>query len=159
MSEPYLPPSKFLRAVIREEAPIGGGELGDANLQKLIEMTRDADCANRDWATMLLAQEEIDTDEVRAALVKAAADEDENVRAEAILGLAQRDRDLALPFLRKVLSGPAASMPIFEAAALVADPSLIDDLRCFAEPSDNAFLDGYTLEALAACEAAAAKSD
>lgn len=158
MADRYVPPSEFLQAVIDEEAPIGDGSAwGEANLRQLIAMTQDEDRANRDWATMLLAQQDIDTDEVRTALVRAAGDEDENVRAEAILGLAQRDRDLALPFLREVLSGQVASMPIFEAAALVADPSLVDDLRCFAQPSDNSFLDGYALEALAACEAAAEK--
>jgi hypothetical protein len=157
-TEWYEPPSEFLRTVIDDEAPIGGSQWGEANLRRLIEMTQDDDRANRDWATMLLAQQELDTNEIRQALLRAAADEDDAVRAEAIFGLAQRDRDLALPLLRKALSRNSASMPIFEAAALVADPSLVKDLRCFAEPSDNTFLDGFVLDALAACEAAGASS-
>lgn len=155
MAHPYYPPSDFLKALIKDEAPIEDSQLGEANLRRLIEMTRDEDRANRDWATMLLAQQELDTVEVREALLRAAKDEDPAVRAEAILGLAQRDRNLALPFLREALSGPMASMPIFEAAELVADPSLIEDLRCFAEPSGDDFLDSFAVDALVACERAA----
>jgi hypothetical protein len=154
MAERYVPSSPFLKAVVDDEIPIGGSEWGEANLRRLIEMTRHEELANRDWATMLLAQQEIDTDDIREALLRAAADEDENVRAEAILGLAQRDPNVALPFLQRALCGRTVSMPILEAAALVADPSLVDDLRCFAERSEDPFLDDLALDALAACKGA-----
>ena len=104
-------------------------------------MTRDKDPANRDWATLLLAQEDIDTSQVRDALLRAAEDEHECVRAEAILGLAQRDKALALPLLQRELRGEQVAMPLFEAAALVAHPSLAEDLREFASPSGDSFLD------------------
>lgn len=103
---------------------------------------------------MLLWQQEIDTPEVREALLAAAEDEHASVRAEAIRGLAQLAPDLALPFICRELMSDHASAPLFEAAAIVADPSLVDDLRAFAEPSGNDYLDGLAREALAACEAA-----
>jgi hypothetical protein len=118
-------------------------------------LMRDEHPANRDWATLLLAQQDLDTDEVRQALLSAAEDENECVRAEAILGLAQRDRALALPLIRRELSHERVAVPLFEAAALVADPSLVDDLRDFSVPSDDAFLDELAAKALSACEAAA----
>lgn len=152
MSESYEPASDFLKMVAAEEAPLSGSFLAEENLQRLIAMTRDADLSNRDWATMLLAQEDIDTTEVRAALLNAVADEDEVVRAEALLGLARRDTALALPFALKALAAPSACVAVFEAAELIADPSLIDHLRPWTLPSGNDWLDQSARNALAACK-------
>lgn len=91
MSDLYEPASDFLKAVIAEDVPLSGSPLGEANLRLLIAMTRDDDRSNRDWATFLLSQEDADTPEIRSALRSAADDEDDYVRAEALLGLARRD--------------------------------------------------------------------
>ena len=99
MIDRYEPHSEFLKALIDDDAPLVGGEHAEANLRHLIEMTRDQDLANRDWATLLLAQQDMDTPAVRDALLGAADDENEYVRAEAILGLAQRDKAVTLPLL------------------------------------------------------------
>jgi hypothetical protein len=152
MAERYEPPSEFLKMLVEDDVPLACGEQAEHNLTRLIEMTRDEHTANRDWATMLLAQEEIDTLEVREALLVAAHDEDNVVRAEAILGLARRDRMLALPLVRDALSGEEACMALFEAAALVADPSLIEALEPWVEPSDYDYLDRLAREALEACQ-------
>lgn len=154
MTERYEPPSAFLRTLIEDDAPLVGGEYAEANLRRLIAMTRDEHPANRDWAALLLAQQEIDTPDVRDALLGAAEDENEYVRAEAILGLAQRDKALALPLLQRELCGASVALPLFEAAAIVAHPSLAVDLRAFSEPSGDDFLDSLAIEALEACEAA-----
>jgi hypothetical protein len=153
MTERYEPPSEFLKALIDDDAPLFGGEHAAANLRRLVVLTRDEHPANRDWATILLAQQEIDTPQVRDALLGAADDENQYVRAEAILGLAQRDKMLALPLLQRELSGGVVPLPLFEAAAIVAHPSLAADLRAFADPSGDDFLDGLAIEALRACEA------
>lgn len=155
MTERDEPPSDFLKMLIDDEAPLSGGEHADANLRRLIGMTRDAHPANRDWATLLLAQQDIDTPEVRQVLLRAADDENDDVRAEAILGLSRRDKALALPLLQRELSGETVRMPLFEAASIVAHPSLVEDLRAFTGPSGDAFLDTLALEALKACEGAA----
>ena len=155
MTERYEPPSEFLKALIDDEAPVIGGEHAQANLRQLIQMTKDQHPANRDWATLLLAQQDADTPQIRNALLEAADDENEYVRAEAILGLAQRDKALALPLLQRELSGETVAVPLFEAAAIVAHPSLAPDLRAFVDPSGNDFVDGLAVEALRACESSA----
>jgi len=152
MTERYEPPSDFLRAVINDEAPLVGSGFAKANLCRLIAMTRDEHPANRDWATMLLSQQEIDTPEVRDALMTAADDENDFVRAEAILGVAQRDRAAALPLLQRELAREFVALAIFEAASLVADASLVEELRRFTSLSEHAHLDGAALDALKACE-------
>lgn len=149
----YEPPSAFLKSLIDDDAPLTGAD-AESNVSRLMALMRDEHSANRDWATLLLAQQDTDTAEVREALLGAAEDENEYVRAEAILGLAQRDKALVLPLLRRELGHERVAVPLFEAAALVADPSLVDDLRDFALPSDDARLDELATEALRACEAA-----
>jgi hypothetical protein len=153
MSERYHPASDFLKAIAADEVALVGSDFALANLRRLIEMTRDEDRSNRDWATLLLSQQEIDTPDVREALLFAAHDEDMDVRAEALLGLAQRDKAIALPFAVIALSAERASMSVFEAAALIADRSLVELLRPWTEPSDDKYLDELAREALAACEA------
>ena len=153
MTERYEPASDFLMAVIAEEVPLSGSAFADANMRKLIAMTRDHDLSNRDWATMLLASENIDTLEIRAALLQAASDENDVVRAEAMAGIARRDRKLALPLVFEALSGEQVSMAVFEAAASIADPALVEVLRPWIEPSDDEWLDQLARDALAACEA------
>lgn len=152
MTDRYEPPSRFLKAVIAEEAPIAGGECANANFQRLIELTRDEDRSNRDWAIFLLALEDADTPAIRDALLQAARDPDEFVRGEAVLGLAKRDVALALPFVQDGLGANTVSIPMLEAAAICAHPSLIADRRIWVEPSDNPSVDKVAAEALAACE-------
>lgn len=152
MTERYEPTSDFLKAIIAEEVPLSGSVFADANMRQLITMTRDDDLSNRDWATMLLASDEADTPEIREALLSAAKDEDDVVRAEALVGIARRDRRIALPLVLKELAGEQASMPVFEAAELIADPALVNMLQPWTEPSDNEFLDQLARAALAACE-------
>jgi len=152
MDDWYEPTSEFLKAIVARNVPLSGGAFGDANLRRLLQMMSDEDRTNRDWATFLLAQADMNTPDVRDALVQAAGDEDDFVRAEAVYGLARRDPALALPFVQTELRADSVAVPILEAAALCAHPSLIDDLRGLAEPSDSPYLDKLTADALAACE-------
>jgi len=152
MTERYEPSSDFLKAVAAQEVPLSGSAFADVNMRQLIAMTRDVDVSNRDWATMLLASEEADTPEIREALLSVANDESDVVRAEALVGIARRDRELALPLVLKALSGQWAGMPLFEAAALVADPALVAVLKPWTKPSDDQWIDQFACDALAACE-------
>lgn len=149
---PYTPKSHFLNAIINEEVPLSGSPMADANMQRLIAMTRDEDVSNRDWATFLLSQEEADTPEIRAALLAAINDTDPFVRAEALLGIAQRDTQLALPFALQALSRDRVSVPVLEAAEIIADPALVEGLRPWTEPSDDEWIDELARKALHACK-------
>ncbi len=151
MTDVYEPPSDFLKAVVADEVPLSGSMFAAANLTRLIAMTRDPDRANRDWAALLLSQQDIDTPEVRAALRAAANDQDAYVRAEAICGLAGRDPAGALTLVRRELDAGYASVAILEAATLLAHPSLLDVLQDYAEPSDDPWLDKLVLDAIATC--------
>jgi len=153
MSQRYEPTSNFLRSLAAGDVPLAGDAFADANLTQLIESMWDEDRSNRDWATFFLAQSDLDTQAVRDALLRAARDDDEYVRAEAISGLAQRDCELALPYVRDALDAETVAVPIFEAAALIAHPSLVDRLRNWARPSDDHHLDRVAVAALRACEA------
>lgn len=155
MTASYEPTSEFLKAIVSGDVLLAGDEFADASLLRLIDLTRDNDRSNRDWATMLLAQQEADTIAIRTALRAAADDEDDVVRAEAICGLAARAPELALPLAARELSGETACMALFEAAETLAHPSLIDILRIWAEPSDSTMLDEAAAQALHACELAA----
>jgi alpha-D-ribose 1-methylphosphonate 5-triphosphate synthase subunit PhnI len=150
--ERHEPDSEFLKAVLSETLSLSEDDSAIENLQQLISIMHTGTIADRDWAAFLLGQTDIDTFEVREALLLAATDADPMVRAEAILALANRDRQLALSFVKKELSGENVYVPIFEAAEVIADASLIDDLRCFTEPSGDRSLDEYAANALAACE-------
>lgn len=120
MTTRYEPTSDFLKAVIADDIPLSGSPFADANMRRLIALTQDDDLSNRDWATMLLAQDDADTWEVRQALLAAVADPDAAVRAEALAGLALRDPSVALPFVIEALSGDCVPAPVFEAAATIA---------------------------------------
>lgn len=152
MNEVYLPPSSFLQAAIKDEVSFYGSEFGDHNLQRLIVMMRDADTANRDWATLLLSQLELDLPEVREALIVAASDEVLAVRSEAILGLSMLDVARALPFLQKELKGEYVNLPLLEASANVGHSSLLSDLMAFEKTSDNPSLDEAVNNAIVACK-------
>ena len=153
MTDLYEPSSDFLRAVLAGNVRVSGDEFA-ANLRKLIATTEDGDRANRDWATFLLAQQPVDTPDVRAALIKAAYDSDGAVRAEAILGLAQRDPLVALPYIQAELSESVVYQSTLEAAELAAHPSLVDGLLGFMNSSDKEWMDKAVAAALGACRKA-----
>lgn len=151
MDERYLPPSQFLQAAMKDGLSFGNDEVGSENLARLISMTSDPAVANRDWAVLLLSQLQSDRAEVKEALFRAASDENPFVRAEAIVGLAHIDRSIASPLVLRELKGNMVSVPLLEAAILVADESLVEDLEAFAAPSDNDMLDRLVAKALTAC--------
>lgn len=154
MDEPYVPKSDFIWMAANDEIPLTGSGAADQNLRLLIGFTRDADVSNRDWATMTLAMQEIDTPEVREALLVAAEDDDAAVRAEALVGLAQRDKELALPLVQRELKRDQCAYGTFQAASVLADPSLLEGLRGWTDQGGATWIDAEIADAIAACEAA-----
>ncbi|WP_044563450.1 HEAT repeat domain-containing protein [Azospirillum sp. B4] len=146
----HLPPSDLLRALAEEDEDM---EAADPRLPQVITLCADRDPTNRDWAVYLLAQSDADTPAVRAALTAALGDEDGSVRAEALVGLAQRVPDEARPHVIKELNGDDAYAPLFEAAALCGHPDLIKPLKTWLKTGDKE-LDALVKEALDACKGA-----
>ncbi len=155
MSKDYYPASDFLNQIISGDVALVGSAFAEENLRRLIAMMRDDDLTNRDWATMLLSQQEIDTPEVREALLNSLADDEEAVRAEALLGLAQRDAKLALPYAITALSSDCVSVPVFEAVTLIADAALAEHVRPWTEVSGDDWIDKLAREAMEACRSSA----
>lgn len=151
MPDRYAPPSDFLKAIAGGDAPLSGNEFADHNLRHLIKATQDEDPANRDWAAFLLASSDVDTPEVRAALNVCARDASEYVRAEAILGIALRAPEAALPLVHRELLGVEVAVAVFEAAALCAHPSLLDPLAHWQEPCGDEVVDDAVRVAIAEC--------
>lgn len=154
MDDHYLPASDFIWMAANGDVPLAGGDAGDHNLKLLIAFTRDQDVSNRDWATMTLAMQEIDTLEVRDALLGASQDSDVDVRAEALAGLALRDTELALPFIERELRKTDCGYGTFEAARLTAHPLLLDGLRAWVNRGGTPSFDALINDAITACEAA-----
>lgn len=167
MGQRYLPTSPFLMSLHDGEVPLPGDEpeegetsalhdeLREANLQVLIRATREGDATNRDWAAFFLARMDVDTPAVRAALVQASSYADDNASDEALWGLARRDTGLALPLVLAALQS-RVSIPLADAAELCADPSLLADLRAWADElgySDSIYHN--LAKAIAACEGVA----
>jgi len=148
----YRPNSAFLMSVAAGDVCLSRNMFAEENLLLLLELMRDDDASNRDWVTFLLAQTDLDTDAVRCALLASARDEETDVRAEAIHGLAMRDRSLALPLVKNALREETISMPVLESATLCSDKSLIEDLRVWSAIISERWLRGYLDEAIAACE-------
>ena len=154
VQEGYRPTSDFLRMVANDEVPLTGSEWAEQNLRLLISFTRDLDVSNRDWATMLLAQQEIDTADVRQALLSAAEDGDVDVRAEALQGLAERDKQLALPLVERELARDECGYGALEAARLIAHPALTSGLRNWEGKFSESWWNDLVRDAITACEAA-----
>ncbi|MBV1687609.1 lyase [Novosphingobium sp. G106] len=152
MQAGYEPSSPFLVQVLNGEVPLVGSEFAAENLRRVISFVADEDNANRDWAALIIGDLDLDTPAIRAALIAGAEDPVERVRAEAIRGLAHKDRGLALPFVQRALTRSRVMANIFEAAAIVAHPSLVEPLKRFALRSENDGVDALLAEAIAACE-------
>lgn len=141
-SEDYRPPSPFLQRLIDDEPELAGSAEADALAAELIALTQDADPANRDWALMILGQSELETPEALAALVAGMDDEEHEAGLEALIGVAMRAPELALPRVKALLDGDEVDSMALEAAAYVADPSLLPFLEAIGREvvdDDDAF--------------------
>ncbi|MEV7331503.1 HEAT repeat domain-containing protein [Micromonospora sp. NPDC093244] len=113
----------------------------------LIDLCADPDPKVREWATFSLGwASTADGDAVRRALWDRIHDADPEVRAEGIRGLARRRDVRALPLVRGLLAQDAVHTFTFQAAAYLADPSLLPLLDGFDPTADG------VAEALLECD-------
>jgi hypothetical protein len=95
-------------------------------LAGLIALTRDPEDTIRDWATFGLAQMiDVDTVDVRAALVDRLADEHEDTREEAMMGLARRRDPVAKETVLVALTCDSVGTYPGESAALLGDDDFL----------------------------------
>lgn len=133
---------------------LSGHDRPDA-LAALIALSDDPDLDVRNWATFGLASMvSTDTPDLRAALLVRTEDADSEVRGEALIGLAARHDACVLPALRRELAGVFHGDWCVEAAELLGDASLRDELGALrarlGAADEAAFGDAFD-QALLAC--------
>lgn len=110
-----------------------------------IEMSSDQDELVRDWATCGLGKIDVDSPEIRAALIARVSDEDEITRGEALVGLARRKDARAIePLIKELERCYEAEHGDYsiEAAEEFAHPRLLPVLKRLkqsAEADDTRF--------------------
>jgi HEAT repeat protein len=122
----------------------------------LILLTQDDDRDVRDWATFGLGSlTAVDTPELRDALLARLSESDDEIRGEALIGLARRRHPDALGLVRDELNRPFAGDWVIEAAERLADSSLYPALQAVQEslsPENRMHFDHSFVAALAACK-------
>ena len=115
----------------------------------LIQLTSDMDSDVRDWATFGLGtQLDLDTPDIRNALAARLDDSDDETRGEAMIGLARRKDQRAIPAIQKDLTSVATEKAI-EAATLSESPELVPDLTALRGLPGLA--SSFLEDAIAAC--------
>jgi HEAT repeat protein len=121
----------------------------------LIRLTVDGDRDVRDWATFGLASlTDVDTLELREALLARMSEDDDEIRGEALIGLARRHHPDAPGLVRQELNRPFAGDWPIEAAELLADAALYPALQAVWEslsPEDKTHFERGFVAALDAC--------
>jgi HEAT repeat protein len=150
------PSAKVRRAV----ATAISGSADPRAVAALVALSADVDTNVRDWATFELGSASepgdpvfVDTEAVREALVARLEDPFDEVRAEAILGLAmRRDRRAGGAIARELTAagfGPRAAERfgalVVSAARWAADPALVDALQALRD--DGALLETFPPDA------------
>jgi HEAT repeat protein len=114
---------------------------GDVGVAALVELTSDRESDVRDWATFGLgSQLEADSPTVRDALVRRLQDPEDDVRVEALVGLARRgDRRTREPLLDALRQRPVHPLAV-EAAEYLGDAAalpLLEALRAAPEEAPD----------------------
>jgi HEAT repeat protein len=116
------------------------GQSHPAAVQTLVELSRDEDRETRDWATFGLGTFiDTDSEEIREALAARLGDEVEEIRNEALVGLARRRDPRALPPLLVALSGAEPSAMHIEAAMALGDAALLPSLMAIKHRREDHF--------------------
>lgn len=114
-----------------------------AAIDALMRLAVDAEPEVRDWATFGLGtQQTIDTPQVREVLWRNLGDDDEDVRGEALVGLAAR-RDLRVIDHLLTQLDPDCRVYLLEAAEQLASPALLPALRALEDGLRDSEREGY----------------
>jgi HEAT repeat protein len=109
-----------------------GPRTEDVATRTLVSLTRDDDRDVRDWATFGLGDmSRADGADVRMALSERLVDLDEEIRGEAMVGLANRRVTEAIPAILRELRTTGALLAI-RAAGILRDPCFVPELSRLA---------------------------
>ena len=127
-----------------------GGSEDTASISTLIQMSSDPDAEVRNWATFGLGtMTDADSSELREALFGRIQDVHDETRWEALLGLARRNDNRVVPYIRSELQADVVAVFAVEAALEAGFRELLPALRELATWWD---LDSDLLaDALSAC--------
>jgi hypothetical protein len=132
------------------------GHEDDSAIGGLIRLAVDDDRDVKKWAVFGLgSQIEADSLEIREALRRALDDPDNEIRGEALLGLALRGDCSVVERLLDEWSGDYISVLSLEAAEECRDARLYDSLKKFAEdlqPNDDPYYVTRLTSAIEACK-------
>jgi len=105
--------------------------------EALIILCRDADRDVRNWATFGLAQmASQDSAAIREVLLERSQETDEEIRGEAMVGLAMRKVPGTAELIRREWAGDVVFSLTLEAAQELGDPSLLPDLLALQAGED-----------------------
>ena len=128
-----------------------------AAIETLLRLARDVDADVRDWATFGLGtMSDTDTPEIRELLWRNHTDDNEDVRGEALVGLAKCRDPRAVDAVLRALTGQVRVYAL-EAAKELANPSLLEPLlalRPTIEDDVSTYWLGRLDAAIAACTSA-----
>ena len=130
-------PSEHVRCAL---AYALGGRTDHTSVDTLIALSDDQDTDTRDWATFALgALSEEDSPDIRDALAARLTDVDDEVRGEAMAGLAKRLDERAVPPVLCELSEPNVMTLAIEAAEAMPRPEFLPHLEALnaANPDDQ----------------------
>ncbi len=125
-------------------------------MSALIKLSRDSNKEVRNWATFGLgAQTEMDSPEIRDALISALDDQDSEIRGEALVGLALRKDPCVVNALIEEWKDEYIGSLSIEAAEEIADPELIPHLKNLfkrLDLSDDEEFENLLIQAIVSCE-------
>ena len=142
---------------IRFEVAVALGSYPEADsIDALLRLAKDDSDAVRDWATFGIgSMQEVDDSKVRDLLWANLQDKDEDVRGEALVGLAIRKDERIIPVLLELLD---TNCRVFElnASESVASPLLSERLNTIKDAVSNengidSYWFGCLLDAIDAC--------
>lgn len=134
-----------------------GGFEEQATIDALIQLAEDDDYDVRNWATFGLGSlSEADSPSIRRALLARVAEEDAEIRGEALIGLARRKEEKARAAIAKELAGKFHGNWAVSAAEIFALPeyeNLLLELRerLIADEEEQRFIEDVD-KAIAACK-------
>jgi hypothetical protein len=124
-------------------------------IDALIELSTDSDTHTRDWATFELGTQcDLDTEVISEALFARLSDSDDDVRGEAIAGLAKRKDERVFEALLAELETQPDWRLLLEAAEALADARLLPALYNIRErwEGEKDWIYSHLEDAIAACE-------